>query len=212
LAHRLGFGKTHFPWKDEEAVNRWLLEPSGISLKDLIVHPEGCLYTPVVEYKKFETKPFPTPSGKFEFSSERLKRMGYDLLPIYSPPDYLTAPSPDYPLRMISGTRRSVYYHSRFREIERFKKAIPSARAAIHIDDAVSLGISDGDMVRIVSNISELIIEVRVIEDGSLLQGFIEVPHGWNNANVNRLTDDCDADPVSGFPNMKIVPVRVVSL
>ena len=181
LAHRLGFSKTYFPWKDEEAVNRWILEPSGISLEDLIVHPEGCLYNSGTEYRKFETIPFPTPSGKFEFSSERLKQMDYHPLPIYIPPDYLTSPSPDFPLRMISGTRRSIYYHSRFREIEKFKKAIPSARAGIHIDDAASLGISDGEMVRIVSKIGEVVIEAQVIEDGSLLQGFIEVPHGWND-------------------------------
>lgn len=212
LADRLGFAKTYFPWKDEEAVNRWILEPSGIALEDLILHPEGCLYNPLIEYRKFKTQPFSTPTGKFEFRSERLKSMGYPPLPIYTPPEYLTSPSPDFPFRMISGARRSIYYHSRFREIEKFKKAIPSARAGIHIDDALSLGISDGEMVRIVSKTGEVVIEAQVIEDGSLLQGFIEVPHGWNDANVNRLTDDRDVDPVSGFPNMKIVPVRVVCL
>jgi len=209
LAHRLGFGETYFPWKDEEAVNRWILEPTGISLEDLILNPEGCLYNSSIEYRKFETKSFPTPTGKFEFTSELLKQMGYNPLPIYIPPDYLTSPSPDFPFRMISGTRKSIYYHSRYREIEKFKKAIPSARAEIHVDDAASLGISDGEMVRIVSKIGEVDIEAQVIEDGSILKGFIEVPHGWNIPNVNRLTDDQDVDPISGFPNMKIVPVRI---
>ena len=41
LAHRLGFGQTYFPWEDERAVNRWLLEPTGISLEDLIANPQG---------------------------------------------------------------------------------------------------------------------------------------------------------------------------
>ncbi len=209
LAHRLGFGKTSFPWKDEEAVNRWILEPTGISLDDLIVQPEGCLYNPLVKYRKFETKPFPTPSGKFEFASEQLKQMGHTPLPVYIPPDYLTSPSPDFPLRMLGSTRKGSYYLSRYREIEKFKKAFPSARAEIHVDDAANLGISDGAMVRIVSKIGAVVIEVQVIEDGSILRGFIEVPHGWNTPNVNRLTDDRDVDPISGFANMKIVPVRI---
>jgi len=46
----------------------------------------------------------------------------------------------------------------------------------------------------------------------TMQQGFVEVPHGWNNPNVNRLTDDRDTDPVGGFPNLKIVPVRVEKL
>ena len=41
---------------------------------------------------------------------------------------------------------------------------------------------------------------------------FVDVLHGWNDPNVNRLTDDRDADPVGGFPNMKIVPVRIEKL
>ena len=32
LAHRLGAG-AYFPWKDEEELTRWLLEPSGLSLE-----------------------------------------------------------------------------------------------------------------------------------------------------------------------------------
>jgi hypothetical protein len=47
------------------------------------------------------------------------------------------------------------------------------------------------------------------MDNGSILKGFIEVPHGWNSPNVNILTDDRDADPMGGFPNLKIVPVRI---
>ncbi len=209
LAQRLGFGEAYFPWKDEEAVNRWILEPTGISLEDLTVHPEGCRYNQSVGYRKFETTPFPTPTGKFEFTSEQLKQRGYNPLPIYIPPDYVTSPASDFPLRMIGSTRKSSYYLSRYREIEKFKKATPSARAEIHVDDAANLGISDGEMVRIVSKIGEVLIEAQVIDDGRILKGFIEVPHGWNIPNVNRLTDDRDVDPISGFANMKIVPVRI---
>lgn len=209
LAHRFGFGKTCFPWKDEEAVNRWILEPTGTSMENLVSNPEGRIYNPPIEYRKFETKSFPTPTGKFEFKSEHLKQKGYNPLPIYIPPDYLTSPSSDFPFRMISGTRKAIYYHSRYREIEKFINKIPHATAEIHKEDAVSLGISDGEMVRIVSKIGEVTIEAHVIENGSILKGFIEVPHGWNVPNVNRLTDDRDVDPISGFPNMKIVPVRI---
>ncbi|MBW1903589.1 MAG: hypothetical protein JRJ20_18475 [Deltaproteobacteria bacterium] len=113
---------------------------------------------------------------------------------------------------MISGTRKAIYYHSRFREIGKFKKAIPRAQAEIHEDDASELKIQDGEAVRIVSRIGEITIQVKVMYDHSILKGFVEVPHGWNAPNVNRLTDDRDTDPVGGFPNLKIVPIRIEKL
>ena len=82
----------------------------------------------------------------------------------------------------------------------------------IHEDDASELSIQDGETVRIVSKIGEITIQVKVMHDHSILKGFVEVPHGWNTPNVNRLTDDRDADPVGGFPNLKIVPVRIEKL
>ena len=44
------------------------------------------------------------------------------------------------------------------------------------------------------------------------MPGIIQIDHGWNKANVNILTDDSDLDPISGYPNMKIVPARVENI
>ena len=37
---------AYFPWEDETALNRWLLEPTGITLEQLEAHPEGCRVRP----------------------------------------------------------------------------------------------------------------------------------------------------------------------
>ena len=66
LAHLLGFGERYFPWESEAEVNRWLLEPTGLTLSQLEEHPEGLRYKPV-RYHKQADQPLPTPSGKFEF-------------------------------------------------------------------------------------------------------------------------------------------------
>ncbi len=228
LAHRLGFGPSYFPWPDETAVNRWLLEPTGISLEALMKSPQGVVYNDKVGHQKFKTRPFPTSSGKFEFASAHLGPLGCSPYPTYKPPDYLNAISTEpqqrsnspllaatsggkseFPLRMISGTRKAIYYHSRFHEIEKFKRAIPGAQAEIHVDDAAELGIRDAEIVRIISRIGQICIAVKIMQPGTILKGFIEIPHGWNEPNVNCLTDDRDVDPVGGFPNLKIVPVRI---
>lgn len=209
LAHCLGFGEAFFPWENEASVNRWLLEPSGMALEDLKKKPEGTVYDPEIVHRKFESRPFPTPSGKFEFASEALTSLGCPARPTYEMPEYLKTKDPDYPFRMITGSRKAIYYHSRYREIGKFKSAIPRAQAEIHADDAALLNIADEETVRIVSRIGVITIPVKVVEAQRILKGFIEVPHGWDNPNVNILTDDRDADPVGGFPNMKIVPVRI---
>ena len=110
---------------------------------------------------------------------------------------------------MITGSRKAIYHHSRFREIKKFKHAIPRAQAEIHAGDAAEMGVQDGETVRIVSKIGAITIQAKVVQDQRILKGFIDVPHGWNNPNVNRLTNDRDVCPVAGFPNMKIVPVRL---
>jgi anaerobic selenocysteine-containing dehydrogenase len=209
LAHRLGLGEQYFHWINEEAVNRWLLEPTEISLEDLYKNAEGIVYDNKIEHRKYKTRPFPTASGKFEFTSDYLKKLGCTPYPTYFQPDYLKTVTPEFPLRMISGTRKAIYYHSRFRELEKFKKAIPRAHAEINADDAAELKIQDAETVRIVSKIGDLTIQVKVMHNGTILKGLIEVPHGWNVPNVNCLTDDDDADPVGGFPNLKNVPVRI---
>jgi len=212
LAHRLGFGQAYFPWEDETAVNRWLLEPTGVTLEALITNPEGVVYNDRVEHQKFKTQPFPTPSGKFEFATEHLEMLGCSPQPEYKSPGHPAARNPEFPLCMISGTRKAIFYHSRFHEIEKFKRTIPRAQVEIHGDDASELNIQDGEMVRIVSKIGDITIQAKVMHDHSILKGFVEVPHGWNTPNVNCLTDDRDADPVGGFPNLKIVPVRIEKL
>jgi anaerobic selenocysteine-containing dehydrogenase len=135
--------------------------------------------------------------------------LGCPTSPVYKQPEYLKSATPDFPFRMITGSRKAIYYHSRYREIEKFKNAIPRAQAEIHAQDAAELNIADGEAVRIVSKIGAITIAVKVVQESRILKGFVEVPHGWNNPNVNTLTDDRDADPVGGFPNMKIVPVRI---
>jgi formate dehydrogenase (coenzyme F420) alpha subunit len=209
LAHKLGLGDTYFPWENETAVNQWLLEPTGITLEALTACPEGVVYNGRVAHQKYKTRPFPTPSGKFEFSSEHLAPLGCSPYPVYKPPEYLTGINPEFPLQMITGTRKAIYYHSRFHEIEKFQRTIPGALAEIHVDDAAQLGIQDGETVRIISRIGELTIPVKIMTPGTILKGFIDIPHGWNEPNVNCLTDDRDVDPVGGFPNLKIVPVRI---
>ena len=79
----------------------------------------------------------------------------------------------------------------------------------MHPDDAVALGVADGDTVRVTSRIGSLEIPVKVTAPNEILPGSLQITHGWKDANVNLITHDDRFDPISGFPLMKSVEVRV---
>jgi anaerobic selenocysteine-containing dehydrogenase len=208
LAHRLGFGQEYFPWQNEEQVNRWILEPTGISLEDLKNHPQGLVYRPV-RYKKHESRPFPTPSGKVEFTSSYLKELKLPEISEYIPPRYLRHPNQDFPFVLNTGARNPLYYHSRYHNIPRFRKAFPGAEMEMNPADARRLGIENTERVKVISEIGVVEVRAKIVDETQILPGFVEIPHGWQDGNVNLVTHDDINDPISGFPLLKSVPVRI---
>jgi anaerobic selenocysteine-containing dehydrogenase len=208
LACRLGFGERYFPWQDEDEVNRWLLEPTGVTVEQLRDHPCGYVYKPVALERDL-TAILPTPSGKVEFTSAYLKGLGLPEIPEYQPPHHLVAKSAEFPLVMTTGARKSLFYHSRHQNIARFRTIHPEAELEIHPDDAAALDIVDRDRVRVVSAVGSIVIRARVVHPAELRQGVVEAYHGWQDWPINRLTPDQINDPISGFPLLKGVPVRI---
>jgi len=208
LAHRLGFGKTYFPWETEDRVNPYILEPSGITIQMLKNHPQGIQYRPLT-FKKHLDRPLPTGSGKIELASPYLEKLGYNAIPEYKPPYHLRKKSGDFPFLLTTGARKTLFYHSRNQNLKHFRKVHPKAEVEIHPDDAAELGIKPREPVRIVSKIGELVVEAKIVHKAELRQGIVEVYHGWEDWRINFTTFDLVNDPISGFPLLKGVPVRI---
>ena len=68
---------------------------------------------------------------------------------------------------------------------------------------------ADGDTVRVTSRIGSLEIPVKITAPNEIVRGSLQITHGWKDANVNLITHDDRFDPISGFPLMKSVEVRV---
>ena len=207
LAERLGAG-AFFPWEDESALNRWLLEPTGLTLEQLEAHPEGVRY----DARANGPDALATPSGKVELTSRYLKDLGYDELPVYRRPAYLESPDREYPLVLMTGGRKLQYLNSQFRAIPRLSAAVPAPELEMHPGDAAALGVSTGDRVRVTSRVGAVDIPARVVEADGIVEGTLLATHGWSDANVNLLTSGDDPDPISGFPPMRAVQVRVERL
>jgi anaerobic selenocysteine-containing dehydrogenase len=208
LAQRLGFAETYFPWKNEEEVNRWILEPTGVTVEDLQGHPEGLVYKPL-RYGKYRGRPLPTASGKVEFTSSYLKKFGLEELPEYVPPLHLRHPREEYPNVLTTGARMPVFCHSRYRNIPRLRKVSPTAEVEIHPEDAARVGIEDKERVRVVSEIGSVEVQAKIVSGSEIVQGVLQITHGWEDGNVNLVTHDLINDPISGFPLLKAVSVRL---
>lgn len=208
LAHRLGFGEKFFPWPDEAEVNRYILEPSGLTLEELQKHPGGLVYKPI-RYRKHLTRPLPTPSGKVEFASAYLKGLGLPEIPEYRPPTNRPGLDPDYPYILTTGARMSLFFHSRHQNIRRFRAIHPYPIVEICPADAQNLGIKDQDRVRLISPVGQLEVLAKIVHASELLPGIMEMYHGWEECPVNLLSADDDFDPLSGFPPLKAIKVRI---
>jgi formate dehydrogenase (coenzyme F420) alpha subunit len=208
LALKLGL-ESWFPWENEDDLNRWLLEPLNIKLEELSSLPGGYQYKPF-RYEKYKAEGFNTPSGKVEFVSSYLQSYGYEGLPAYKRPAYLAAEKPEeFRFTLITGGRDMRFNHSCYHNIARLKKAVPFAELEIHPEDAVKLNISNGDNVRVISDSGVLNIRALVVGEGDIKQGFLHIPHGFDDCNVNEITLDSIKDSISGFPAVKSVPVTI---
>ena len=207
LARRLGAG-AQFPWEDERALNAWLLEPSGFTVEELESDRRG------VDYAAPGTAAsggaaFGTPSGRFEFVSQRLSALGYRALPEYRPPAYRRRPDPARPFVAVTGARMLPYASSRYRNLPSLRRAGAGPEVEIHPDDAATLGVRGGDTMRLTSRVGAVEAPARVVAAGDILPGVIQMTHGWREANVNLITPDDSFDPISGFPTVGEVEVSL---
>lgn len=205
LADRLGMG-GYFPWKTEEELIRFELEPTGLTFEELLnEHPEGRFYGE----KKYSVREgtFSTPSGKIEIYSEAMEKAGADPLPVYIEPERSPrTANPEflrkYPLILSTGNRNYYYTHSQFRKLDDLKAESPEPVAELGPETGAKFGLADGDMAVIETNRGR--VRMKVSLDGRVSEGIVFVPHGWEGeANANLLTDTDCREKILGYPDMK---------
>jgi anaerobic selenocysteine-containing dehydrogenase len=214
LARRMGYDEF-FPWQTAEELIDYYLEPSGLTVKQLMENPSGVPFGEPKDDEYFRQHPeeprFPTPSGKIQLYCEALEQMGYDPLPSYTEPPESPVATPElastYPLILTTGARQTAYKNRTLRNLPELRKKAPEAVVEIHPQDAEQYGIGDGDTVIAESLRGSIELRAQVTED--IMQGVIQIPYGWAEANVNVLTDDAPACKESGYPSLKSILCRV---
>jgi len=145
---------------------------------------------------------FGTPTGKVEFVSTTLEKLGHSGLPEYREPFWSPESAPevarDFPLVLTSGARSVAYTHSQGRRLPTLRRRDPEPRVQMSSADAATRGIREGDPVRLSSPLGSVTMKAWVTD--TLPPGVVSAPHGWSEADVNLLIPDEGLDPISGFP------------
>lgn len=223
LGVRLGMGDLF--WQGDLAAS-WAEAAEGLPediRKAAYEDPEGVtVYSDVIEElvergfldadRQWRINGFRTVTGKIEFDSEELRQQGHNGLPIYREPPESPLSSPElyqrYPLVLTSGGRQKYFTHSQQHNVDAMLKHDPHPRAQLHPIDAAARSIQTGDKVAVESPRGQVIFQAEVTD--TIKQGVVHCFHGWNNANINELTDDQHLDPISGFPPFKSLLCEVV--
>jgi len=220
LSRRLGFEPELFP--DDETLIREVLDGGptlqGITLERLKAEGAVRLNIPEV-FMPFADGVFPTPSGKCEFYSERMKAAGLDPVPAYIPPHEDPQTRRDlaarYPLQLLSPPRPQ-FLNSTFANSPRHRAAAGEPTIEIAEEDAQKRGLHDGQWVQVYNDRGHF--QARVALTGSVRPG-AAVATGiyWNKlspggSNVNGTTSSALTDMGGGatfFDNL--VEVRPVT-
>ncbi len=145
-----------------------------------------------------------TPTGKFELTSEVLRRHGYEPLPVWTPPMEKTR---EYPLELTAGGRIPWQFHSRFQH-STLKKAFRTDSAVdISPADARKHQIRQGDLVAVETESGA--IQLRANVTAEVPAGSVFVYQDYEDADVNSIIPPDWLDPVSGFPGFRSVGCRV---
>jgi anaerobic selenocysteine-containing dehydrogenase len=144
---------------------------------------------------------FPTPSGKCEFHSEALARLGVDPLPAYVPPNEgptsNLALAARYPLAMISPPARN-FLNSTFVNVTSLRPAEGEPTLELHPADAASRGIDDGDIVRVFNDRGSL--QLRACVTDRARRGCVVALSIWwkklaaDGRNANEVTSQALTD------------------
>jgi anaerobic selenocysteine-containing dehydrogenase len=135
---------------------------------------------------------FGTPSGRLEFSSQRLAAKGLPTVPSYVPAtEGHERRTPEFPLQLMTPPSKD-FLNTSFGAVERMRRSEGKPRLKIHPEDAKRRGIVQDGLVRVYNKRGDCLLYAEVTEDvppGVLVAESIWwAKHHPGGRGINRLT------------------------
>ncbi len=208
LAARMGFDDPCFRDSDEDMIRQSLASGhrhlDGITFEALRERGWMRLNLPT-PWAPYAEGGFATRSGKCEFVSERLAKLGLDPVPTYLPPRESREAAPAlaerYPLTLISPPEHE-FLNSTFVNVDTLRRKAGAPTLRIHPDDAAPRGIVDGLTVRVFNDRGAF--RARAVVTGGVKRGVVAAPSIWwgrwtgDGMNANETTSVAVTDMGGG--------------
>ncbi|RZT21638.1 molybdopterin-containing oxidoreductase family protein [Fictibacillus sp. BK138] len=194
LAKGMGFTEAAFGETDGELIEQSLENPMN-------PYTEEINYEALTKHQYLKAKAkfpdrLPTPSGKIELYSERMKQDGYPPLPTYIP----IIKDSDHPFQFIAAPNHN-FLNSTFANQTKHVELEKEPVVVLNREDAEKLNINDGEQVRVWNERGECILKAsvgdNVLPGVAVTQGLWGAVDGTKHL-VNALTPDRIADMGGG--------------
>ncbi|MDQ1240023.1 MAG: hypothetical protein QG577_2209 [Thermodesulfobacteriota bacterium] len=124
----------------------------------------------------------------------------------------------EYPLILMAGRHVDENANTIMRDPAWNSDRARVCTVAMHAEDAAARNLTDGQMVRVLTEAGQVEIELEICDAAHL--GHVVIPHGFGlvhhgtafGANVNRLTKNTHRDQLAATPLHRYVPCRVEAL
>jgi anaerobic selenocysteine-containing dehydrogenase len=204
LAAKMGLNDPMFRDSDLDLIEQSLTSNAekmkGVTLDKLREKGWMRLNVPT-PYLPYAAGGFTTPSGKCEFVSPRMKEMGLDPIPSFTPPYEFPENVPElakkYPLTLISSPAHQ-FLNSSFVNVDSLRRAAREPECLLHPADAERRAIAPGMRV-VVYNDRGAFTAVARVED-TIREGVAWAPSIWwgklaaDGANANHTTSQRETD------------------
>jgi assimilatory nitrate reductase catalytic subunit len=118
----------------------------------------------------------------------------------------------DYPFILNTGRIRDQWHTmTRTSRAPRLNEHLPEPFIDLHAQDALSLGVREGELARVTTARGSMVVRVRT--SGEMTRGCVFAPIHWSAENASQARAgalvSAIVDPVSGEPEFKHTPARV---
>lgn len=229
LAQKLGLGDKFWNGDAVAAFNDHL-SPAKITVEQLRDKPGGIAVDTSMEYQKYRKKDpagnfvgFSNPTKRVVIYSQLFKDHGYDPLPVWTEPSFLSADRTKYPLTLTSG-KVIEFCHSQLRALPSLRKRVPHPFLEINPAKAGEIGCQNGDWVILETPYGSIRLQAKLSD--KVRQNVVWTQNGWwqactalnlpgydpfspEGANVCLLYSGEEQDPISGSQAIKGYPCNV---
>lgn len=208
LAAAMGYDEPELFAPDEELAADLLgsekMRAAGITVDKL----RASGFMPLPEREPPRLRPFATPSGRFEFTSELAEQAGHARLPDYRPPAEALAEGPE--LALVAAASE-FHVNSTFAGTAKMLAKTSMPPLVLHPDDAAARGLSEGDTVTVHNDRGEF-EAVLTISDRTRV-GVANTTKGWWSSGLNNTVAERDADMGGGavFHDNAVIVTRATS-